>query len=107
MTPTMPTPQQPVMTAIAARILWPAFVAAGVLEMAVFALVDPASLHGFNGAPIAWSAQAIYTAAFGLFWAVVSMATAMTFVLLRAPAELNEAGTRSNSESSGGEWTQR
>ena len=29
-------------------ILWPSFLMAGVMEMAVFAMVDPQDLHLFN-----------------------------------------------------------
>ena len=83
------------MKARASRILWPAFIAAGVLEMLVFALIDPADLHWFGGAPIEWSAQAVYTVGFLLFWAIISMATAMTSLLLLAPTELNALGKRS------------
>jgi hypothetical protein len=42
-------------------ILWPAFLVAGVMEMAVFAFVDPEDLHWF-GQPIALPRQGIYTA---------------------------------------------
>ena len=31
------------------RILWPAFLVAGVLEMMVFAVVDPADMRWFGG----------------------------------------------------------
>jgi hypothetical protein len=32
----------------ALTVLWPAFMMAGVLEMLVFALVDPQQLHGWG-----------------------------------------------------------
>ena len=38
----------------ALQILWPAFLMAGVLEMLVFAVVDPAELHWFGGPAIGW-----------------------------------------------------
>lgn len=62
----------------ALRILWPAFMAAGVLEMLVFAVVDPAELHWFGGAALNWSMQAVYTVTFLIFWAAISMASAVT-----------------------------
>ncbi len=65
----------------ALRVLWPAFMAAGGLEMMVFAMIDPADLHGFGGQPITWSAQAVYSATFLLFWATISAASAMTALL--------------------------
>jgi len=49
-------------------ILWPSFLMAGVLEMLVFALVDPADLH-WHGADLDWSRPAVYSAAFFVFLA--------------------------------------
>ena len=69
------------MTQQALRILWPDFFAAGVLEMLVFAVIDPADLHWFGGAPIAWSAQAVYTVTFLIFWGAVASASAMSALL--------------------------
>ena len=77
------------MKQLALRILWPAFMAAGVLETMVFAVIDPADLHWFSGPPIAWSAQAIYTVTFLVFWAAVSTASAVTALLSLEPKELN------------------
>jgi hypothetical protein len=71
------------------RILWPAFVMAGVLEMLVFAMVDPQDLHGFGGAPLDLSRQAIYTLAFMVFWAVIATAGAIMVLLEATPDELN------------------
>ena len=82
----------------ALRILWPAFMAAGVLEMLVFAVIDPADLHWFGGAPIAWSAQAVYTVTFLIFWAAVSTAGAMTALLSVESDELNPLGARADSD---------
>ncbi|MET0519079.1 MAG: hypothetical protein ABW005_09615 [Burkholderiaceae bacterium] len=69
----------------ALQILWPAFVMAGVLEMLVFAVVDPGELHGFGSAPIDWPAAAVYTVSFFIFWGVVAVAGAIT-ALLAEPA---------------------
>ena len=79
----------------ALRILWPAFMAAGVLEMLVFAVVDPANLHWFGGAPIAWSARAVYTVTFLIFWAAISAASAMTALLSIDSDALNALGSES------------
>jgi hypothetical protein len=62
-------------------VLWPAFLMAGVLEMLVFALVDPADLRWFGGAQVGWSPQAIYTVSFLIFWAVIAAAGALTALL--------------------------
>lgn len=65
-------------------ILWPAFLMAGVLEMLVFAVVDPTSLHWFGVDPVTWSRGAIYSVAFFIFWGVIATSTAIT-QLLEAP----------------------
>ncbi len=62
----------------AATVLWPAFLMAGVMEMFVFALVDPSDLRWFGGEAIAMSRQAIYTLTFLIFWAMISAAAATT-----------------------------
>ena len=67
------------------RIAWPAFLGACVLELLVFAFVDPMEL-GWAGHPLGWSRQAVYTAAFFAFWAVCSGTCALA-TLLRMPAE--------------------
>jgi hypothetical protein len=71
------------MTRIALQILWPAFLMAGVLEILVFALVDPTDLHWLGGAPVAASRQAVYTLAFLAFWAAIAAAGAITVLLLQ------------------------
>jgi hypothetical protein len=74
----------------AMQILWPAFLAAGVLEMLVFAVIDPADLRWFGGAAIGWSAQAIYTVTFLMFWAAIATAGAMSALLAVESDELND-----------------
>lgn len=61
-------------------IMWPAFLAAGLLTMLVFAMVDPQDLHWF-GHPLALSRAGVYTLAFFAFWAIVMMASGMTALL--------------------------
>jgi hypothetical protein len=61
----------------ALQILWPAFVAAGVLELLVFAHVDPADVHTLAGTPVELSRQAVYTLSFFGFWAVCAAASAL------------------------------
>lgn len=65
----------------ALRLLWPAFVGASALEMLVFAVVDPATLHWPGGASVALSDLAVYSLAFLVFWAVVAAAIAVAFAL--------------------------
>jgi hypothetical protein len=75
----------------ALQILWPAFLMAAVLEMMLFAVVDPGDLRWFGGAPIDWPRQAIYTVTFLIFWGVMAVSGALTAVLTRSDAEVNEA----------------
>lgn len=69
-------------------IAWPAFLVAAVLEMLVFAMVDPGDLHWF-GQPLEWSRQAVYTIAFFVFWGVTMMSSALTTLLSTSPFEVN------------------
>lgn len=66
-------------------VLWPAFVAAGVLEMLVFAWVDPAGLHGVDPLATGVSHTAVYTLSFLVFWALVAAAIATSRWLERPP----------------------
>lgn len=70
--------------------LWPAFLMAGVLEMLVFAVLDPAEMRWFGGELIGWSPQAVYTVSFLIFWAAMATATGLTAVLLAEAREVNE-----------------
>lgn len=65
----------------ALRILWPAFLMAGVTEALVFSVVDPESLHWFGGASVNGSRQAIYTVSFFVFWLVTAVACSLTYAL--------------------------
>ena len=61
-------------------IVWPAFLAACLLELLVFALVDPQDVHLPGRLPGA-SRQAVYTAAFFVFWGVCMASSALTTLL--------------------------
>lgn len=69
-------------------IAWPAFLMAGVTEMLVFAMVDPAELRWF-GQPLALSQEGIYTMAFFLFWIIIMISSALTTLLAISPFEIN------------------
>jgi hypothetical protein len=75
-----------------AAILWPSFLMAGVLEVLVFAMVDPQSLHGLDGAPLGLSAQAVYTLAFLVFWGAVATSGLLTRLLEGEPEHINREG---------------
>ena len=72
---------------------WPAFLAAGVLEMLVFALVDPGELH-WGGQPLDLSPRAVYSLAFLAFWAVVAASGMITAVLMASAEDINREGSR-------------
>lgn len=78
-----------------AAITWPAFLVAAVLEIAVFAFVDPNSLHTLGGAALELSETAVYSLAFFFFWGATAAACALTVLLQRAADDIN---TRSWSE---------
>lgn len=69
-------------------IAWPAFLVAGILEMLVFAMVDPQDLHWF-GQPLMLSRQGVYTLAFFAFWIITMGASALTTLLSMSPFELD------------------
>ncbi|MBN9371546.1 hypothetical protein JNX00_14045 [Hydrogenophaga sp. YM1] len=65
---------------------WPSFLMAGVLEMLVFAVVDPGELH-WQGVALDWSRPAVYTVAFFVFWAVTAVACSLSLWLALPPQE--------------------
>lgn len=70
-------------------VIWPAFLAAGVLEMMVFAVLDPHSLT-LLGEQVSWSREAIYSITFLIFWLVFACCCAMTLLLARRPEAVND-----------------
>ncbi len=72
-----------------AAVAWPAFLVAAVLEIGVFAFVDPQSLHTLGGSSLEWSDSTVYSLAFFFFWAATAGACALTMLLQRAADEIN------------------
>ncbi len=72
-----------------AAILWPAFLVAAVLELLVFAFVDPSTLHTVSGAALPLSETAVYSIAFFVFWGCTSAACALTVLLERSADDIN------------------
>lgn len=70
-------------------IAWPSFLAACVLLVVVFALVDPLELQWAGRS--AWSRQAVYAGAFFLFWACTLLSSALTALLGLPSREVNQA----------------
>jgi len=66
-------------------VLWSAFLMAAVLEMLVFALVDPGDLRWFGGEALDLSPRAVYTLAFFVFWAVIAAGAALAVLLCSPP----------------------
>ncbi|WP_310626320.1 hypothetical protein [Limnohabitans sp.] len=71
-------------------IAWPAFLVAGVLEMLVFAFVDPQDMQ-WLGQPIELSRQGVYTLSFFVFWVMTTASSALTALLSVSPFELNRS----------------
>ena len=69
-------------------VLWPAFLSAAMIEMLVFALVDPQDLH-WAGQRLMLSREAIYTVAFFSFWAIGIVSNGLTALLAMTPEEVN------------------
>jgi hypothetical protein len=69
-------------------ITWPAFIVASVLEMLVFATIDPADMQLF-GQPIELSRQGVYTLSFFVFWGITAASSALTCMLTMSPLEVN------------------
>jgi hypothetical protein len=77
----------------AAAVAWAAFLVAAVLEIAVFALVDPTSLHTLSGAAVELSPTTVYSLAFLVFWGLTAVACVLTMVLQRSAEEVNAAAS--------------
>jgi hypothetical protein len=75
-------------------VLWPAFLMAAVLEVLVFAFVDPESLHWIGGAPMGAASNTIYSVSFFAFWAVIAVACLMTERLAESDEDVNSRSFR-------------
>ncbi|MEY3201699.1 MAG: hypothetical protein RIR70_1249 [Pseudomonadota bacterium] len=74
-------------TKLALWVLWPSFLAAGLAEIAVFSILDPAELVVF-GHHVEASREAIYSLGFFMLWAICALSSALTLsVLPGGPAE--------------------
>jgi len=69
-------------------IAWPAFLMAAVLEMVVFAFVDPLALDWMNES-VSLTREGIYTMAFFVFWLVIAAAGVLTALLSIPPTDIN------------------
>lgn len=62
-------------------ILWPAFVAAAIVEFAFFAVADPQQLY-WMGEPVKFSASSTYSLGFLFFWMICIGSSVLTYLLL-------------------------
>ena len=61
-------------------IAWPGFLVACLLELLVFALVDPQDLR-WPGYQVLSSRGAVYTLTFIVFWLMAMLSSALTWLL--------------------------
>lgn len=69
-------------------ILWPSFIVGGVAEAVFFTLIDPQELY-LLGEPVHWSATAVYSVGFFMFWMIAAASSAFTCFLQRTSSEIN------------------
>ena len=69
-------------------IAWPSFLVAGLMEVLVFAFIDPQDLR-WLGLGLDLSRQAIYTLAFFAFWGLAMLSSALTTLLALSSDEVN------------------
>ena len=69
-------------------VIWPAFLAACLLEALVFAMVDPGELH-LPGYFFQATRQGVYTIAFFAFWLITMACSALVLWLSRPAPEIN------------------
>jgi alkylation response protein AidB-like acyl-CoA dehydrogenase len=69
-------------------IVWPAFLAAGVMEMLVFAAFDPQDMQ-WLGQSVALSRTGVYSLAFFVFWLVCVGAGYLTTLLSLPGSQVN------------------
>ena len=71
-----------------ALVVWPAFLAAGLLEVLVFSMVDPGEIH-WMGHQLQSSRQAVYTTAFFCFWLITMACTSLALWLNKTGQAIN------------------
>ncbi len=70
-------------------IVWPAFLAACLLEALVFAVVDPGELH-WLGRSLQLPYQGVYTVAFFCFWFITMACSALVIWLASTEQQVND-----------------
>jgi hypothetical protein len=67
-------------------IVWPAFLAAGLIELVVFGMFDPEDMHWF-GQALPLSRQGVYTLSFFVFWSLTTVSSSLTTLLAGTPVK--------------------
>lgn len=85
-------------------VIWPAFLGAAVLEMLVFAFVDPLHLSLPGSGELELSPIALYSLTFFAFWVVLAGACLLTMTLECSASEINAAasGEGAHADAAGG-----
>ncbi len=81
-------------------IAWPAFLTAGILEVLVFATVDPQDLRWFGHA-LEFTRQGVYTVTFFIFWIVTMLSSGLTTLLSTSPFEVDRCPLPANERPDG------
>ncbi len=82
----------------AAQILWPAFLAAAVMEMVVFSWVDPSGIRWGEWQP---DTQTTYSLSFLVFWAVIAGASLISHWMMKGTPEAEGFTSRGLSRPAG------
>lgn len=71
-------------------VVWPAFLAASLLEALVFSMVDPGELH-WPGFLFQATRQGVYTMAFFAFWLIVMACSSLVLWLAQTAGQVNDS----------------
>ncbi|MCY1171256.1 MULTISPECIES: hypothetical protein [Polaromonas] len=69
-------------------IIWPAFLAACLLEVLVFSMIDPGEIH-WPGLELQASRKGVYTVAFFMFWFIAVISNGLV-LWLAEPDAINQ-----------------
>ncbi len=78
-------------------VLWPSFIAAGVMDIVLFTLLDPMALI-YRDAPLFTTRLGAYSQGFFLFWLFGAVSSALTCYFQCSVAQLNKIYSPSKSK---------
>jgi hypothetical protein len=73
----------------AALLMWPSFLAACLLEVLIFSMVDPREIH-WPSQMSEPSRQSVYSVSFFLFWLITISCSGLVLWLAKSERSLNE-----------------